>query len=82
MAYTCEICGKVAVTGSSQKHKRGVAGKRWAKRTTSTSRLFKPNLQKVAVKINSESKGKIKLTDLVVKYTLDSLGKEENNFYE
>ncbi|MDP4012927.1 MAG: hypothetical protein Q8R00_04970, partial [Candidatus Nanoarchaeia archaeon] len=36
----------------------------------------------VPIKINSESKGKIKLTDLVVKYTLDSLGKEENNFYD
>ncbi|RJR28316.1 hypothetical protein C4564_05845 [Candidatus Microgenomates bacterium] len=47
MAYICEICEKQAVSGSSQKHRRGVAGKRWKNRVTPTKRLFKPNLQKI-----------------------------------
>jgi large subunit ribosomal protein L28 len=56
MAYVCEICDKKTVTGRSQRHKRGVAGKRWRKRAPKTSRLFKPNLQKVSLKINDEKK--------------------------
>jgi len=46
MAYMCANCEKTAVVGSSQKHKRGVAGKRWRKRVTPTPRLFRVNLQK------------------------------------
>ena len=46
MAYICENCGKAAVVGKSQKHRRGVAGKRWKNRVTPTPRLFKANLQK------------------------------------
>lgn len=45
MAYLCEICGKGIVAGHSQQHRRGVAGKRWKKRTEATHRTFKPNLQ-------------------------------------
>jgi len=45
MAVACYICGKIAVFGSSQKHRRGVAGKRWKNRVTPTPRLFRPNLQ-------------------------------------
>ena len=41
----CANCGKGVVFGQSQKHRRGVAGKRWKKRTQATKRLFKPNLQ-------------------------------------
>jgi len=52
MSYICEICGKVPAMGSSQSHRRGVAGKRWAKRAPKTPRLFKPNLQKVSLKFN------------------------------
>ncbi len=49
MSYVCDNCGKGIVVGRSQRHGRGVAGKRWAKRTQSTRRLFKPNLQKISV---------------------------------
>jgi large subunit ribosomal protein L28 len=56
MAYSCEICGKSTSIGSSQKHRRGVAGKRWKNRTTKTPRTFKPNLQKVGVVVNGERK--------------------------
>lgn len=56
MAIVCEICGKKKSVGRSQKHKRGVAGKRWRKRAPKTSREFKPNLQKVTLKINGEEK--------------------------
>ncbi len=56
MAYVCEICGKKTVHGRSQKHKRGVAGRRWRKKAPSTPRLFKPNLQKKTLKINGVKK--------------------------
>ena len=45
MSMMCENCGKVKVFGSSQTHRRGVAGKRWNKRAQETKRLFSPNLQ-------------------------------------
>ena len=54
MAYVCQICGKKTSVGSSQKHQRGVAGKRWKKRAQATPRTFKPNLQRVTLKISGE----------------------------
>jgi len=51
MSYICDNCGKDTVTGRSQQHKRGVAGKRWKKRAQKTPRTFKPNLQKIAVMV-------------------------------
>lgn len=55
MSYVCEICFKKTVAGRSQQHRRGVAGKRWKKRAQVTIRMFKPNLQKVTLKINGET---------------------------
>ncbi len=52
MSYICDKCGKGTVTGRSQQHKRGIAGKRWKKRAQKTPRTFKPNLQKIAVMVN------------------------------
>jgi len=49
MSYICQNCGKGTVHGISQRHKRGVAGRRWKKRAQATKRLFKPNLQKITV---------------------------------
>jgi large subunit ribosomal protein L28 len=54
MSYICEICGKGTVVGRSQRHKRGVAGKRWKKRAPATRRLFKPNLQKATLVISGK----------------------------
>jgi len=45
MSMVCENCGKKRVFGSSQRHGRGVAGKRWNKRAQETKRTFSPNLQ-------------------------------------
>lgn len=42
--------------GRSQKHKRGVAGKRWKYRAQVTPRLFRINLQKKTALINGKSK--------------------------
>lgn len=56
MAYICDICGKGTVVGRSQKHRRGVAGKRWKKRVKATFRLFRPNLQKKSFLINGKRK--------------------------
>lgn len=54
MTYVCEICGKGTVVGRSQRHQRGVAGKRWKKRAPSTRRVFKPNLQKATLIISGK----------------------------
>jgi len=56
MSYICQICGKSTSVGRSQKHKRGVAGKRWKNRGPVTARLFKPNLKRVTLKVNNEVK--------------------------
>jgi len=56
MAYVCAICEKKNVAGVSQKHQRGVAGKRWKKRAQATKRLFKANIQNVTVVIDGERK--------------------------
>ncbi len=45
MAFACSNCGKKTVFGSSQRHGRGVAGKRWKKRAQETKRTFAPNIQ-------------------------------------
>ena len=52
----CDICGKQSVHGSSQKHKRGVAGKRWKNRVKASPRLFKPNIQVKTLIVNGEKK--------------------------
>jgi ribosomal protein L28 len=52
MAYICDNCGKAIVYGRQSTHGRGVAGKRWKKRAQKTLKVFKPNLQKIAVTIN------------------------------
>lgn len=54
MAKICENCGKRTVVGRSQKHRRGVAGKRWKNRVTPTPRLFRANIQKVTVEENGK----------------------------
>ncbi len=56
MAYICDICGKSIIYGRSQRHGRGVAGKRWSKRAQMTQRVFKPNLQKISVTIGGVKK--------------------------
>jgi ribosomal protein L28 len=45
MSFVCENCLKRTVAGSSQRHGRGVAGKRWKKRAQETKRTFTPNIQ-------------------------------------
>lgn len=56
MAYICDICGKGRVMGRSQRHKRGVAGKRWRDRAQKTARIFSPNLQKATITSGGEEK--------------------------
>ncbi len=54
MAYICDICGKRTSIGVSQRHGRGVAGKRWRNRAQATKRTFKPNLQKKTFVVSGE----------------------------
>jgi large subunit ribosomal protein L28 len=56
MSYVCEICGKKSAVGSSQRHRRGVAGRRWLARAPKTRRVFKPNLQRVTLNIAGDIK--------------------------
>lgn len=58
MALICDNCGKGVVIGRSQRHSRGVAGKRWLKRAPETARTFRPNLQKISVLISGLPAGK------------------------
>jgi len=66
MANACYICGKKAVFGSSQKHRRGVAGKRWKNRVTATPRLFRVNLQAKTIMVGGRPK-KVKLCAKCIK---------------
>ncbi|HWA51620.1 MAG TPA: L28 family ribosomal protein [Patescibacteria group bacterium] len=52
MAYVCENCGKGITAGRTQRHHRGVAGRRWNKRAPLTVRTFAPNLQKATVMVH------------------------------
>lgn len=56
MSYRCDICNKKIVAGRTQRHRRGVAGKRWNNRAQITKRVFKPNLQKFTVTVNGVKK--------------------------
>jgi large subunit ribosomal protein L28 len=79
MSIVCEICGKKKVTGSSQQHGRGVAGKRWLKRAQKTKRVFYPNLQMRTFEINGEEK-KMKVCAKCLKAAKNfkSVGKYKN----
>ncbi len=52
----CYHCGKTTLYGRSHTHHRGVAGGRWKKRAPKTQRIFKPNLQAVAIMVEGESR--------------------------
>ncbi len=68
MSYVCQNCGKKIIHGRTQRHKRGVAGKRWRNRAHMTLRVFKPNLQKVTVVINNVSKQMRLCTSCIKKF--------------
>jgi len=45
MAFVCDYCSKGKIQSRQSRHRKGVAGKQWAKRAQSTLRVFSPNLQ-------------------------------------
>lgn len=49
MSRVCDICSKKRQVGRQSRHKKGVAGKQWAKRAPKTVRIFKPNLQNATI---------------------------------
>jgi ribosomal protein L28 len=53
---SCYLCEKKTAIGRSQKHRRGVAGKRWMYRTFLIARVFKANLQKKTIEIDGQTK--------------------------
>lgn len=68
MAAICENCGRTSVMGRQHQHKRGVAGKRWLKRTTSTVRSFKLNIQKATVVLGGKAVRMNLCTDCISKF--------------
>lgn len=49
MSLRCDLCEKRRQVGRQSRHKKGVAGKQWAKRAQKTLRVFKVNLHPVMV---------------------------------
>ncbi len=49
MGRICYLCQKSKQIGRQSRHKKGVAGKQWAKRAQKTTRVFKANLQSVTI---------------------------------
>lgn len=66
MSYVCDNCHKGIVAGRTQRHHRGVAGKRWRNRAPMTLRTFKPNLQNVTVLVTGKAT-KMKLCTSCIK---------------
>lgn len=58
MARECEITGKKTAFGGNKKHRRGKSGSGgvWAYKAPNTNRTWKPNLRKVKVEINGQTK--------------------------
>lgn len=58
MARECEITGKKTSFGGNKKHRRGKSGSGgvWAFKAPNTKRTWKPNLRKVKVEINGQTK--------------------------
>ncbi len=49
MARQCDLCAKRKQIGRQSRHKKGVAGKQWAKRAQKTTRLYQINLHPATV---------------------------------
>ncbi|KKU04021.1 MAG: 50S ribosomal protein L28 [Candidatus Woesebacteria bacterium GW2011_GWC2_47_16] len=79
MAFVCDNCGKRRVMGRSQRHGRGVAGKRWKKRAQVTPRVFKPNLQKVAVMVSGKKTSLLLCSDCLSKFKKEGKLKSYSN---
>jgi ribosomal protein L28 len=62
----CAICSKGSVMGISQRHGRGVAGKRWKKRAQETPRIFHANLQAATLMVG-DKEVKVKLCTKCIK---------------
>lgn len=54
MSFRCDNCFKSSVVGVTQRHRRGVAGKRWNKRAQATVKVFRPNLQNATLLIDGK----------------------------
>lgn len=66
MAYKCDNCDKKTVFGVTQRHGRGVAGKRWKKRAQETKRTFQPNIQAATIMLDGVP-AKVKLCTRCIK---------------
>jgi len=49
MSQRCAVCAKTKQIGRISRHRRGVAGRQWAKRAQKTTKVFKPNLRPITL---------------------------------
>jgi len=58
MSRVCEITGKKTAFGGNHKHRRGSSGGggAWAFKAQNTKRQWKPNLRKVKLMVNGQSR--------------------------
>lgn len=58
MARQCEILGKKTAFGGNKKHRRGASGGggKWKFKSQNTKRTWKPNLRKVKLEIDGQTK--------------------------
>ena len=73
----CYHCQKGIIHGRSHTHHRGVAGGRWKKRAQKTARIFFPNLQKVEIVENGETKNVKLCTKCLKRIKKDILDKKK-----
>ncbi len=73
----CETCGKKTVAGRQQTHHRGVAGKRWKNRAHMTSRVFKPNLQRVSIVVSDKEAKVVICTKCLKRFKKEKLLKSQ-----
>jgi large subunit ribosomal protein L28 len=58
MARVCDITGSKTSFGGNKKHRYGKSGSRgaWAYKAPNTNRTWKPNLRKVKIEIDGQTK--------------------------
>ncbi len=69
----CYVSGKTSMHGRTHTHHRGVAGGRWKKRAQKMNRIFKPNLQMVAILEDGVTKRVVLATKVIKRVRKDIL---------
>jgi len=68
----CFLCGKRAVVQKRSMHRRGVASAKFRRRAKKVSKTYKPNIQKITIKV-----GGIKLSGKFCTRCIKTMKKKE-----